>query len=301
MPSLLFSKEILNAIHTELSSAKESVLIVSAYCKLEAIRDLDSFVKSSVRTKRLLLRFRLADIATGSTDFEVLEYCRKNGWQVYVRFDLHAKTYVVDNSRCIVGSANATTSGLGLKNDGNYEIASISPIEEADLSKIKALFDSSILINPEILSQMKAQHENLSANGKISERLSWDESIMKLFKREVKTLFTHELPESSVPNQNGVSIDFLETVFNGDKENLKESLRYSNCYQWLLTVLRKNDGCMYFGQLSAELHNALVSEPKPYRRDVKIMLSNLLSWCSELQMEELTIDAPNHSQRVLLI
>ena len=57
---------------------------------------------------------------------------------------------------------------------------------------------------------------------------------------------------------------------------------------------------MYFGQLSDELHNALVSEPKPYRRDVKVLLSNLLEWCQKLNLEEVEIDRPNHSQRIRL-
>ena len=58
---------------------------------------------------------------------------------------------------------------------------------------------------------------------------------------------------------------------------------------------------MYFGALSEKLHNALVSDPKPYRRDVKQMLTNLLSLCNQLGMEEIVIDRPNYSQRVKLI
>ena len=65
--------------------------------------------------------------------------------------------------------------------------------------------------------------------------------------------------------------------------------------------MKENDGCMYFGAVTEKLHNALVSDPKPYRRDVKIMLSNLLELIDELQMEEIKIDRPNYSQRIQLI
>ena len=68
----------------------------------------------------------------------------------------------------------------------------------------------------------------------------------------------------------------------------------------LLNVLKGNDGCMYFGELSQNLHNALISDPKPYRRDVKQMLANLLSLIEKLGMEEIVIDRPNYSQRVML-
>ena len=57
---------------------------------------------------------------------------------------------------------------------------------------------------------------------------------------------------------------------------------------------------MYFGQLTAELHDALVEDPKPYRKDVKTLLANLLAWAQTLRMEEVVIDKPSHSQRARL-
>lgn len=36
-----------------------------------------------------------------------------------------------------------------------------------------------------------------------------------------------------------------------------------------------------------KLHHVLVSDPKPFRRDVKQMLSNLLKLINELEMEEI--------------
>ena len=50
-----------------------------------------------------------------------------------------------------------------------------------------------------------------------------------------------------------------------------------------------------------KLHNALVEDPKPYRREVKELLSNLLSWVEELEMEEIVIDRPNYSQRIRIL
>jgi hypothetical protein len=70
---------------------------------------------------------------------------------------------------------------------------------------------------------------------------------------------------------------------------------------WLLNVLKENGGCMFFGELSQKLHNALISDPKPYRREVKQMLANLLNLIEKLDMEEITVDRPNYSQRVRLV
>ena len=69
---------------------------------------------------------------------------------------------------------------------------------------------------------------------------------------------------------------------------------------WLVDVLKKNNGCLYFGELAENLHNTIISDPKPYRRDVKTMLSNLLKLVEEMEMEEIIIDRPNYSQRISL-
>ena len=58
------------------------------------------------------------------------------------------------------------------------------------------------------------------------------------------------------------------------------------------------DKTAYFGAISSELHNALINDPKPYRKEVKDLLSNTLFWIQDLEIDALVIDTPNHSQRV---
>ena len=88
--------------------------------------------------------------------------------------------------------------------------------------------------------------------------------------------------------------------FDGDISKIKEALRWSNPYLWLLKTLEDNGGCLYFGALSEKLHNSLINDPKPYRKDVKQMLAFLLEMVANLEMEEVIIDRPNYSQRVRL-
>lgn len=124
--------------------------------------------------------------------------------------------------------------------------------------------------------------------------------IMKLFNPHIEALFSYELPED-FKLEPGEYFQFLDESFNGNLDELKETFRWSNAYLWLLDTLRNNDGCMYFGELSTALHDAVVSDPKPYRKDIKQMLSNLLRLIEELKMEEIAIDRPNYSQRIQLI
>ena len=296
--SLLFSNEILNSIKEELKKASESVQIISAYCKNETFTYLNNCVSNEVKIKRLLIRFRMDDILKGSTDFSVIEHAKEEKWKVYIRFDLHAKTYIVDNKRGLVGSANATNSGLSIGKYGNLEMATLIDIESKDISKVDKLFDYAIYVDDILMEKMKSQIKSMKPSQK---RLSsnWDESIVSMFNPHIETLFSYELPEK-YDLQKGEYLSFLDKVYDGDIEKLKEIFRWSNAYLWLLNTLKENNGCLYFGGLTQMLHDVLVSDPKPYRKDVKVMLSNLLDLVEKLCMDDIFIDKPNFSQRVRL-
>ena len=296
--SILFSNEILASIKKELKNASMSVQIITAYCKESSFLYLNSCIGKEVYEKKLLVRFRMDDILRGSTDFSVLESGLKNGWSVYIRFDLHAKTYIVDNKRGLVGSANATKSGLSIGKNGNMEMATLVDIEAKDIEKIVKLFNDAIHIDYKLLENMKKQIVGFEETKGVGNP-SWDDSITKLFHPHIDTLFSYELPETFLIRE-GEYFSFLDETYFGDIEKLKEAFRWSNAYLWLLATLKENGGCMFFGALSEKLHNAMVSDPKPYRRDIKNMLANLLSWSEMLKMEEIVIDRPNYSQRVRL-
>lgn len=296
--SILLSNEIMPVVINELKTATESVQIITAYCKENAIAQLNNFISNTVSEKRIMLRFRLDDLVKGSTDFSVIDFCRSQGWKVYIRFDLHAKTYIVDGKRGFIGSANATNSGLSLIPHGNMEMGTLIDIDEVDMEKIEALFNDAILVDSEIYSKLKTQYLQIEAN-QPGKKYVWDDEIKNMFNPRIITLFSYELPDKA-EFCNGDYISFLDTEYYGDASLLKESFRWSNSYLWLLNVLKENDGCMYFGSITEKLHNSLVSDPKPYRKDVKQLLANMLNLIEQLNMDEVVIDRPNFSQRVRL-
>ncbi|WP_031555386.1 phospholipase D family protein [Lachnospira multipara] len=296
--AILFSNEIINAVIDELKNAENSVQIITAYCKKNTFEKLDSVISSSVNNRRLLVRFRLDDVLKGSTDFEILEYGVQHGWNVFLRFDLHAKTYIVDNKRGLVGSANATNSGLNIGKAGNMEMATFIDVELEDIEKINGLFDDAIPVDGELITKMKQQFDSIEPAEKQKSH-SWNTEITNRFNPSVNTLFSYELPEE-FNFVEGEYFSFLDYTFSGDLNAFKEVFRWSNAYLWLLKIVKENDGEMYFGAVTEKLHNALVTDPKPYRRDVKQMLANLLDLIEKLGMEEVVIDRPNHSQRIAL-
>ena len=56
------------------------------------------------------------------------------------------------------------------------------------------------------------------------------------------------------------------------------------------------------GDLQAQIQKFMTRSPKLiYRKDVKQLLNNLLSWIDDLSIDDLLVDRPNHSQRVRYI
>ena len=141
---------------------------------------LNTYISNDVTDRWLLVRFQMNDVLKGSTDFSVVDSALENGWKVFIRFDLHAKTYIVDNKRGLVGSANATNSGLCIGKSGNMEMATLVDVEPHDVEKINKLFDDAIAVDRALLDKMKKQIEKTDSQGK-GERKSWDISITSMF------------------------------------------------------------------------------------------------------------------------
>ena len=301
--SLLSTHEVKQKIIDEVSRAADNLQIISAFCKLPAIKFIDENISHPIKQKKLMVRFLLSDILHGATDFELFDYCKANGWQMYVRFDLHAKTYIFDRKRCILGSANLTSKGLGLSLHGNYELSSFAEVDDSDLKKIDTLFDNAILMTDELYISMKSDYEIAQSNQTPSKTFKWNTGIEQKFNPKIDLLFTYDFPSTSAPNFNDVnSFEFLEMGYIPSQEELKQAFRWSKAFMWLYNYVTScPDKTSYFGGVTAALHNTLVNDPKPYRKEVKDLLVNTLGWIKALDINEIAIDTPNHSQRIRIV
>lgn len=298
---LLFTKDAQRQIRDELANTKTHLHIVTAYCKMDAIRFIEESLKSNVPTKKLLVRFKFGDIVNGSSDLEIYEYCKKHSWEMYIRFDLHAKTYIFDNLRCMLGSANLTSRGIGLIEDHNFEISTVANLSSGQMKKIEDMFEDSILMTDELFSLMKNDVKNRVINEDPS-HASWNKDILQYFKPKIETLFTYEFPNcyfSDVKDE--TSLDFLE-LQSIETSAIIRKFKQCNVYRWLVEKLKQMpEQTISFGALSAELHDAIINDPKPYRKEVKQLQVYLLDWITVLGIEEIKIERPYHRQMISLI
>lgn len=295
--TVLFSDEIFAQIVSEIKKAKTEICVISAFCKESILETFEKNISSSIKNKRLMVRFRLADLVSGATDVSIYPYCKSHGWSFYIDLDMHAKTYIFDRKRCILGSANATNKGLGLSEHFNMELSKFFDLENTDYPKINALFDKALLCTDDLYERMKNDLDNVSRQK--GEKLGWSDDVMEFFDDKITSLFSYELPQSNKIENDFSFLDIEEKVIT--KTKLKNIFRKSKAFRWLKNVLKAQEKQeIYFGQLTALLHNNLVEDPKPYRKDVKLLLQNLLAWTDVLAKDVIEIDQPNHSQRIRL-
>lgn len=295
----LRNREIYEAICKNLRITQENVTIISAFCKEKALEKLDENIPFGIK-KRLLVRFQYQDVVSGASDFSLYPYCREHGWTLFFLPDLHGKVCLFDEKLCIMGSANITLKGLGLVDNCNEELANEYIMEENGKKNVEEIFRMAVKLTDEIYDKMRRCMEKkreASMNGK------WDKAITDLFERDVDVLFACELPQNKYPlsfaKEDYTFLGWYEMV---DDKNIKEAFKESKSYRWLKTQFRKTGKQeLYFGELTAALHRDIINEPKPYRKEVKELLENLICWIEILGEEEFLIDVPRHSTRVRYI
>lgn len=101
--------------------ARTQVLVVSAFLGEAALDRLLQAVPDEVETPGVYARWSLEDVASGASDWRAWDVAMRHNVTLYECPRLHVKMYIADN-RALVGSANATTRGLGLGGSGNLEL-----------------------------------------------------------------------------------------------------------------------------------------------------------------------------------
>ena len=116
------------------AGANERVIIISAFVGAEA---LDSLLESARRVpeRSVYVRWDLRDIASGASDWRAWDIARRLGTPIFACPGLHAKLYIADN-KALLGSANATISGLSGPQKGNLELL---VLEDAGIDPIRQL------------------------------------------------------------------------------------------------------------------------------------------------------------------
>ncbi|WLR51771.1 phospholipase D-like domain-containing protein [Bacillus tianshenii] len=295
--NIVYQGDIKKEIAGYLKNVTHSISIISAYTKISALEYIDSKLGSNVQNKKLMVRFNLNDILMGSTDFEIISYCALNGWELYFNELLHAKIFIYDDALFTIGSANLTSRGLGLCNNANLESIVSGKLSNEDSKKINQMFLCSTLVNEHLVKEMRRQLENIGYSSN-EPKIKWNSNIAFMLENSPIYLFSTEMLYSSSP----VDVCSHDLLLLGLKrsqliqqDHVRSVFLSTKVFKWFNSVIEEQ---IYFGELTAKLHDALIDDPPLYRKDVKLLLSNLLNWLAELEVQNFKVDRPNYSQRI---
>ncbi len=308
------------ALASALADARESVSLASAFITVPGIEWILGHLAPSVTSLRVLARWNCGDLIAGASDLEVYTILHARGTGFYILPDLHAKLALVDDRALLLGSANITNSGLRLVPGGNREIGiSLIPTSE-DIQVIDALFDEAVEVSPDLYDEFLEHVKQLKRIAPPQIKPEWPSELSAKLKKGPDRLWVAELlwcesphklmssvsqyPSEAQAIQHDLALLGIEVgMANHLSEiDLRNRFLISRVWKWLVTRLTESATHeLYFGQLTALLHNALLDDPKPYRREVKTLVLNLVAWTVEIGQASVLVDRPSHSQRLRLI
>jgi len=279
-----------------LPSSKKKVIFISA-CVTQS--GIDWFCKYTPKEipRHIICRLLPYDVISGSSHLSALKTALDQGVKISCLHSLHAKIYTIDNEFIYSGSANLTSNGLKIYGTGNLEASQRVVASQANLEFIENICTSSTELNEEILQKMQACIDLKEKETFLDE---WPDGVLKENEGMWVRDFFWSQPYTTVESTE--TIHDLEILcvsdFNVEESLLKENLLASRCTKWLFEVLRNSDNHeLFFGNLSKILHNDIKDDPAPYRKNIKLLLQNLLAYCEKYLKSEIEITRPNHSQK----
>lgn len=298
-----------------LASAKkenDSFTLSSAFIISNVLENLAKSLPSKVKVK-VLARWQLNDLLAGASDLDSYSIAKKYGWEFHISKNFHGKVYSFSNEGVIVGSANATNNGFGLSSDSNSEVCTIiNASPEASLF-IEGLFKYSLIMTDEIFEKIKAYYVENKAELEKNKSSCWPKDLERLIYpiAPISRLLLSEcffsdgidiFSKNVITQESLHDCSLLSALPNiSESDYIAQQFRSSKMFTWIKKILVEKKS-IYYGALSHELHNDLLQDPKVYRSEIKILLSNLISWVEIIgpEITGIIVDRPNYSQRLTL-
>lgn len=302
----LTTTEFKETLERKLNNAEREVLILSAFLKEGALEWIITNTKASKIS--VVTRWLPQDLKSSSSDLSCYEVCRNHGIRFGIVNRLHGKVYCVDG-HVLVGSANATASGLALTDGHNDEFGFCFEAGVADHNKLKSYLNSVTWVDDRLFSILTKELSKITSSSS-SYPTSWSEEIKSQLKPSGKEIWVHELPLLSpeqlkahyVTNDSGFRHDIELLGLHINKFTMEEAISgfaKSRAYSWCHDVIRECQS-ISFGEMTAKLHNSVLDDPIPYRRQIKDLTSVLFSW-AECYPSVFAITRPNYRQVIKLV
>jgi hypothetical protein len=299
-------KKIYVELEEFLKNTNKELIIIVPFITVNALSILLKNIKPNTKII-IVTRWRLVDLIMGVSDINVFNYLKSFNATLYFKNDIHLKVFIKDKKEMIIGSANLTMPGIGVAKKSNIEAIVNLDASSKDIVEIFNIIRESTEVTEEIYLTFKKEAEKYKS---LKGQLSNITEKFKIFEDSIKKenkLLVFDFPFTESPEilykkmKTGdillpeIAHDILLFKLKIDSEILLEDIKnnflLSNVYSW---QLKKMNGEILFGEYSQLLHNTLIDDPAPYRKDVKKLVLNMFIWTSQLS-EEYIIIKHNHT------
>lgn len=309
--NILGTEAFRDLLGQSLSAAENKVIILSAYVKVIGVEWLKEKLFNKDIKCVIIARWEKSDIAQESSDLDCYKICKDNNWQFRILKDLHAKIMIVDDKDLFIGSPNLTGHGMSLIPVSNKEMGVKLDATPSDINIVNNLIEESVIIDDAIFEQLKLWKNKLPEIKKQSFP-SFPKIVNEKIQESFDKVWVHNFPWSKADELlNSKNVDknikhdlelFGLTKEKITKEIIKNSLTKSKIYKWLIKQIKNQENEeIYFGNLSSIIHNSLLDDPKPYRKNVKELQANLYSYVKIFLSDSMIIDVPYEKSERLRI
>lgn len=299
----------------------DEVTLFTAYIKRAALERINT----SRRINQIVVRWETRDVCGPSpaSDLEeIWEYCQANNIKLYRNTQLHMKVLWNNSHEAIVGSANITRNGLGLRDRANWEFASRVELGQEDLLYLNTVLlgTDTTLVTEELYQALVEAKERYAKeqvpevpevhppNTKEGKFLT---NQLPMFK-DVAGMYTalQNLSQLNETDRNcllhdaalyGVSATMSEAIFY---ETLKSNFLNHPFIVAFLEAVRISEPhrntpdrpSMRFGAVEDWFANNTTEVPAPRRWELEPYVQVLYDWIQDLSDGEFTWSRPRHSQ-----
>lgn len=292
---LVDTNAVTNVLYA-LIEESNSIILISAFLTRSVLK----LFKESDYDKdiSLYVRCRPSDCISGSCDLDVLKQLISKGVSCYVDYKLHAKIYIFDSKNAVIGSSNLTANGLGFSNYPNFELNYSCELLPSDLAQINIYLAQCVQINTDDIEKMQRELTNISPTSSADIPNEWKAIDLKS-KEELIGLFIEDFPKCDpfeLSNCDDKDIIHDESMFGKDPSD-KSKFEQSNVYRFIYRFILEQEGkSASFGATTAYLHNHILDDFSPYRRDIKMCLQNFLSYLKHYDSDRIRANRPNYRQ-----
>lgn len=299
----------------------DEVTLFTAYIKRAALEQINT----SKRINQIVVRWASQDVCGPSpaSDLEeIWDYCQANNIKLYRNIQLHMKVLWNNSHEAIVGSANITRNGLGLRAGANWEFASRVELGQEDLLYLNTVLlgSGTILVTEALYQDLKQVKERYSqehvpeipevhtpesSEGKfLTNQLPMFNDIAGMYKALQNLLQLNETDRNRILHDAalyGVNATMTETAFY---DTLKSNFLNHPFIVAFLEAVRNSERhrntpdrpSMRFGAVEAWFANNTTEVPAPRRWELEPYVQVLYDWVQHLSDGEFSWSRPGHTQ-----